>query len=403
MVFDLERAYASAVRMRRFEEVVGAATEAGEIHGEMHLGIGQEAVAAALEQFLHDGDAVVSTHRPHLHALAHGVDPVQLLAELLERDGLCRGKGGHMHLFAPDQRFMCTGIVGAGAPIATGYALAQRRERQGGVTVAVAGDGAMNQGGLLESLNLAALWHLPVVFLCEDNGYGISVRRDDASAGRLEARGESFGIPGVACDGTDVEACRAALETAFARARGGEGPSLVVAKVYRFRGHYEGDADMYRSRAEKDEAMSPLRDPVARLRTRMLATGYPEQDLVALEDAAHSQVEGWPSGRARFRFPMLPPSARMSTGARVSATVAHTDRRNGSELVAETLHLEMERDPCVIVLGEDVARLGGVFGATRKLLRDFGPDRVFDTPISETAFMGTATGAAMAGSVPLSS
>ena len=259
--------------MRRFEEAVGAATESGEIHGEMHLGIGQEAVAAGLEQLLREGDAVVSTHRPHLHALAHGIDPVAMLAELLERDGLCRGKGGHMHLFAPERRFMCTGIVGASAPIATGFALAQRREGRGDVTLAVAGDGAMNQGGVLESLNLAALWRLPIVILCEDNGYGISVRREDASAGRLEERGTPFGIPGTVCDGTDAEACHSALEAAFVRARAGDGPAMVVAQVYRFRGHYEGDADLYRPQSEKDDAMSPQRDPVAKLRARRLGDG----------------------------------------------------------------------------------------------------------------------------------
>ncbi len=303
MSFDAERAYRTSVRMRRFEEAVGAATDSGEIHGEMHLGIGQEVVSAGLEQLLRPGDAVVSTHRPHLHALAHGVAPVPLLAELLERDGLCRGKGGHMHLFSPEKRFMCTGIVGANAPIATGFALAQRREGKGDMTLAVAGDGSMNQGGLLESLNLAALWKLPIVFLCEDNGYGISVRRDDASAGSLAARGEPFGIPGTSCDGTDAEETHAALAPAFARARAGDGPSLVVARVYRFRGHYEGDADQYRSREEKRDAMSPLRDPLAKLRVRMLAHGLTEQRLVELEAAAAAEVEDWLDEARTVPFP----------------------------------------------------------------------------------------------------
>jgi pyruvate dehydrogenase E1 component alpha subunit len=308
MSIDLTQAYGSMVRMRRFEEAVGEAVVTGEVHGEMHLGIGQEAVAAALEPLLEDGDAVVSTHRPHLHALAHGVDPVLLLAELLERDGLCGGKGGHMHLFDPARRFMCTGIVGAGAPIAAGYALAQRREAAGRVTLAVVGDGAMNQGAVFETLNLAALWRLPIVFLCEDNGYGISVRRDDASAGRLVDRGVPFGIPGAACDGTDAAAAYEALAPAFARARAGEGPSMVLASVYRFRGHYEGDTDQYRSAAERDEAMSDTRDPLPRLRSQLSGAGVSDAELARIEDDAEGTVEGW---LARARALPMPELARV--------------------------------------------------------------------------------------------
>jgi len=281
------------VTMRRFEEAVGEATASGEIHGEMHLGIGQEAISAALGVLLRRGDAVVSTHRPHLHALAHGVDPVDLLAELLERDGLCHGKGGHMHLFDAERRFMCTGIVGAGAPIAAGYALKQLWEGGESVTVAVLGDGAMNQGGFFETANLVALWGLPVVFLCEDNGYGISVRRDDASAGHLEDRAEAFGIEGIRCDGTDPQAVLAALEPAFARARRREGQQLVVADCYRFRGHYEGDADTYRSKVEKESAMGPERDPISRLRARLLAEGTDEAELARVDAEATDRVAGW--------------------------------------------------------------------------------------------------------------
>jgi pyruvate dehydrogenase E1 component alpha subunit len=142
--------------MRRFEESVAAGVVSGEIHGEMHVGLGQEAIAAGIEPLLTPADAVVSTHRPHLHALAHGVPPIPMLAELFERDGMCRGKGGHMHLFDSTRPFMCTGIVGAGAPIALGYAFAFRLRGEDSVAVALLGDGAVNCGALAESLNLAA-------------------------------------------------------------------------------------------------------------------------------------------------------------------------------------------------------------------------------------------------------
>lgn len=289
--------------MRRFEEAVGEATATGEIHGEMHLGIGQEAIAAAMAHVLRAGDAVVSTHRPHLHALALGVDPVEMLAELLERDGLCRGKGGHMHLFDRGRRFMCTGIVSAGAPLAAGYAFVQAREDGDAVTVCVLGDGAMNQGGFFETANLAALWGLPIVFLCEDNLYGISVRRDDASAGSLEARGEPFGIPGFCCDGTDPDAVLAVLEPAISRARRRAGQSVVVAECYRWRGHYEGDADMYRPKEEKEQAMSPARDPIARLRARLVAEGTTAAELIEVERAAQARVSEWLAAARARPFP----------------------------------------------------------------------------------------------------
>jgi pyruvate dehydrogenase E1 component alpha subunit len=296
-------AYKSMVLMRRFEEVVGDATESGEIHGEMHLAIGQEAISAALIPLLQDGDAVVSTHRPHLHALAAGVDPVDLLAELFARAGLCHGKGGHMHLFDHDRSFMCTGIVGAGAPLAAGYAFEQSQAGGGRVTVCVLGDGAMNQGAFFETANLAALWRLPLLLLCEDNGYGISVRKETAAAGALEERGTPFGIPGTLCDGTDPRTVFAALKPAVARARAGSGPSLIVATCYRFRGHYEGDLDQYRGANEKSAAMSQERDPIARLRTALLADGASEDELNRIDHEAAERVEGWARSARERAFP----------------------------------------------------------------------------------------------------
>ncbi len=296
-------AYRSLVVMRRFEQAVGAATAAGEIHGEMHLGLGQEAVAAGLGPLLRPGDAVVSTHRPHLHALARGVDPIDMLAELLERDGLCHGKGGHMHLFDPGREFMCTGIVGAGVPLAAGYAYRQLVSGGSAITVAVLGDGAMNQGAFFETANLAALWGLPLIFLCEDNGFGISVRRNDAAAGPLEGRAAPFGIPGIRCDGTDPSAVFEALEPALRSARGRRGQALIVAECHRFSGHYEGDPDTYRARSEKELIGDPDRDPVARLRRRLLDDGTDEEELVRIETESEAAVEEWMESARRRPLP----------------------------------------------------------------------------------------------------
>lgn len=300
--FDTVRALRTMAEMRAFEELVGQACASREIHGEMHLAAGQEAIAAALEQLLRPGDQVVSTHRPHLHALAARVDPVEMIAEILEREGLCAGKGGHMHIFDPAHGFMCNGIVGAGAPLAAGFAFAQLRAGTDSVTVCVLGDGAMNQGAVFETLNLAALWELPILFLCEDNGYGISVARDSATAGTLEARGQAFGIEGTRCDGTDVEETFLALQEAFLAARRRK-PSLVVASCYRYRGHYEGDLDQYRGEDEKTEAMSDARDPIARLSSKLAGSSGAQADLDGFLSEAHDRVSAWFDAAREKPFP----------------------------------------------------------------------------------------------------
>jgi pyruvate dehydrogenase E1 component alpha subunit len=305
---DLLEVFEVMLRARIFEEEVGQAVVSGEIHGEMHLGIGHEAVGAALGRHLRPGDAVVSTHRAHLHALAAGVDPVELAAELLERDGLNHGKGGHMHLFDPAARFMCTGIVGAGVPIAAGYALMQSLEASRALTVAVMGDGTMNQGAVFETMNLAAVRALPMVFLCEDNQYSISVRREESTAGELSERGAPFGIPGFGCDGTDVDSVDEAMRDAFKVTRNESRPTLVVASVYRFRGHYEGDLDLYRPAWEKEEA-ARARDPVRRLRQRLLEEGTPQAQLEEAGNRAADAVARW-FARARQRPPPRKETAR---------------------------------------------------------------------------------------------
>jgi acetoin:2,6-dichlorophenolindophenol oxidoreductase subunit alpha len=290
---QLTRVYERMVLMRRFEEAVASGSASGQIHGEMHLGIGQESVAAVLAEHLRPADAVISTHRAHLHALAHGVDPVELLAEVFERDGLNGGKGGHMHLFDPSRQFMCTGIVGAAAPIATGYALAQRVRGEDAITVAVSGDGAMNQGAVFEAMNLAAVRGLPVLFLVEDNGYSISVPRARSTAGELIDRASPFGMPAGVCDGRDVEQTDALIGSMTAAVREHSAPAMAIVQVYRFRGHYEGDLDLYRPAAEREQAMSAADDPVERARAQLLAGGTAPEQLLELETAAAQSVAWW--------------------------------------------------------------------------------------------------------------
>lgn len=301
--YDSRRAFRRIVEFNEFEVCVGEGARSGEIHGEMHLAIGQEAIAAGLEPWLEERDAMISTHRPHLHALIAGVPPVELLAELFERDGgLNAGKGGHMHLFDPERRFMCSGIVGSASPIALGYAWERKHEDPGSIAVAVLGDGAVNQGTFAESLNMAALWSLPLLFLIEDNGYAISVARATASSGELHRCGEPFGIPGFKADGIDPESVFTAAQQAVGHVRSGEGPAILMATARRHRGHYEGDLDHYRTAAEKEENETRFH-PVTRMKKVLESEGTVSSELDAEEQQIRAQVRSWVDEARSFPWP----------------------------------------------------------------------------------------------------
>jgi pyruvate dehydrogenase E1 component alpha subunit len=258
--------------MRGFEERCIEGSQDGEVHGELHAGIGQEAIAAGMAGHLDDADAMVSTHRNHLHAIAKGVPPLDLMAEVFEREGgLCRGRGGHMHIFDPARRFSTTGIVGSSLPVALGYAYAARLDGSGAVAVGVTGDGGVNAGAFAETLNMAALWEMPLVVVVENNGWAISVPVEAASAGSgLFERARPLGIEGVRVDGTDVEAVSGAFAAAVAGARSGK-PALIEATSRRYRGHYEGDLDLYRQSEEKSGP--PADDPLAKASRKLEASG----------------------------------------------------------------------------------------------------------------------------------
>jgi pyruvate dehydrogenase E1 component alpha subunit len=266
MAFDKEtllNLYRNIVLIRTFEERVGEMyyedklpafdIAAGPIPGEMHLYSGQEAVAAGVCAHLRPDDPVTSTHRPHGHLIAKGVDLKAMMAEIFgKKTGLCQGKGGHMHLFDPATHFGCGGIVGGGIPHAVGAALAIKKRKEDRVAVSFFGEGAANIGAFHESVNLAAVWKLPVVFVVEDNLYAISVPKQASTAVRSNAeRGAAYGIPAVQVDGQNAVAVYEAAKAAIDRARRGEGPSLIEAICYRFRGHFEGDAEGYLGKDEK--------------------------------------------------------------------------------------------------------------------------------------------------------
>ncbi len=276
--------YRMIVKIRTFEERVGEMyyeeklpafdIAAGPIPGEMHLYSGQEAVAAGACAHLKPDDPVTSTHRPHGHLIAKGADLKKMMAEIFgKKTGLCQGKGGHMHLFDPSLHFGCGGIVGGGIPHAVGAALAIKKRGEKRVAASFFGEGAANIGAFHESLNLAGLWKLPVVFVVEDNLYAISVPKAASTSVRSNAeRGAAYGIPAVQVDGQDAVAVYEAAKEAVDRARRGDGPSLIEAICYRFRGHFEGDAEGYLAETEKAEWKK--KDPINILGNQLKAEGW---------------------------------------------------------------------------------------------------------------------------------
>jgi acetoin:2,6-dichlorophenolindophenol oxidoreductase subunit alpha len=263
---------------------------AGMIPGEMHLSAGQEPVAAGVCAHLTTDDAVTATHRPHHFAIAHGVNLEKMTAEIFGRvDGLGKGRGGHMHLFDPQTHFSCSGIIAEGYPPALGQALAFRRRGSDRIAVAVAGEGAANQGAFHESLNLAAVWKLPVVFIVEDNDWGISVPRSASTCVTSNAvRAAGYGIPGERVEDNSVEAVYQVAGEAIARARAGEGPSLIEVHTLRLWGHFEGDAQGYRS----DLKGVPGKDPLPTYEFELRRAGVLDDAMVkAVAVEATERVE----------------------------------------------------------------------------------------------------------------
>lgn len=264
---------------------------AGTVPGEMHLAAGQEPVAVGVCAHLRDDDTVTAPHRAHHFAIAKGVDLKKMAAEIFGKDtGLGRGKGGHMHLFDAAKKFGCSGIIGAGMPVACGAALAAKKNGTDSIAVSFFGEGTANQGSFHESLNLAALWKLPVVFVCEDNSYAISVPKSKSTCIASNAdRAASYGIPGFEINENDVVAVYEAAGEAVARARRGEGPTLMEVKTYRYLGHFQGDAELYRDKNEVGQLRQT--DPIQRLGRQLVEQGVlSEGDLIGLDQDAAQKV-----------------------------------------------------------------------------------------------------------------
>jgi pyruvate dehydrogenase E1 component alpha subunit len=291
---DLMDYYKNMLLIRRFEEKAGQLYGMGLIGGFCHLYIGQEAVVTGMQAATKEGDAVITSYRDHGHMLACGMDPRGVMAELTGREGgYSKGKGGSMHMFSKEKHFYGGhGIVGAQIPLGTGIAFAMKYNETDNVCMAYTGDGAMNQGQVYEAFNMAALWKLPVIYVIENNKYGMgtSVERISASGANLHDRGKAYGIPGDEVDGMDVVAVHEAAEKAVAHCRAGKGPYILEMKTYRYRGHSMSDPAKYRSKEEVNKVRSTS-DPIDRVKATLIDDGHAsEEDLKEIDKQVKAVV-----------------------------------------------------------------------------------------------------------------
>ena len=286
---ELQEALRRMILIRRFEEGAEEAYMRGHIHGTMHLSIGQEASAVGSTMALRRTDYITSTHRGHGHCIGKGADPKLMFAEFFgKEEGYCRGRGGSMHIADVESGNLgANGIVAGGIPIAVGAALAIKKQKRDDVAICFFGDGATNEGAFHEALNMAAIWKLPVVFVCENNKYGMSVSTERSMAvANIADRAASYNMPGVIADGNKIEDVAEAVLAAIARARAGQGPTLVECKTYRTRGHSRSDRNRYRTKEEIEDWK--LRDPIGHFEAELLAHGFATAEDIA---GLHASVE----------------------------------------------------------------------------------------------------------------
>ena len=301
-VEKLKWMYETMVKSRYYEDLMVLAYNegkspvfnigAGPVPGEMHLSTGQEPSAAGMCAHLTKEDTVTAPHRPHHHAIAKGVDLKKMTAEMFGKEtGLGKGKGGHMHLFDPAVKFSCGGIIAAGIPHALGAALAAKKKGENLVAVAFIGEGAANAGAFHESLNLAAVWKLPLIVVVEDNSYGISVPKKSSTAVDTNAkRGAAYGIPGVHVYNNDPIQMYLASEEAVHRARSGQGPTIIEIETYRYLGHFQGDPELYRDKEEVPQLRAI--DPISRVKAKLLAEGLAsEEEIAEIEARVKHEVD----------------------------------------------------------------------------------------------------------------
>ncbi len=394
--------YESMRRIRQFELAAGDLFTRGLIKGAAHSYAGEEAIAAGTCANLSPRDYIGSYHRGHGHCIAKGANTARMMAELMGKaTGSCGGLGGSMHVADLDLNILgANGIVGATMPLGAGAALASKLRGEGQVSVAFFGDGAANQGVFHEALNLASVWKLPMVFVCENNQYALSTAISrTTSVEQISMRASSYGVPGVTIDGNDAAEVYHVVGEAIRRARAGDGPSLIEAMTWRWGGH-SMRTNLTDPRSEEDRLAWQARCPLIRMRERM--TGL--EDQISEIDA---RIDDEITKAIEFATNSPEPELALLDHAVYVPHQTYTEPDPGTreltyaDALNEALAQEMERDPGVFIMGEDIGTLGGVFQVTKGLYDRFGADRVRDTPISEPAFCGAGVGAAMAGMRPV--
>ena len=384
------------------------------IVGSVHLCAGQEAAPVGAMAALREDDRVIATYRGHGWALAAGLAPREVLAELCHREaGLNGGRAGSAYFMAPERRFIGeNSIVGAGVPIACGVAMAELAAGSGRIVVVSIGDGAMSQGSVHEGLAFAAARQLPMLLVVENNGWSeLTPTHEIVRIERLSERARGYGINGATVDGADPFAVRAMVRLAADRARAGKGPQLIECRLPRLWGHYNRDVEHYRSR--EDKARAAAADPIPRLVRRLIEAAV----LTAAQAEAILAEEGErvaALARDVLTLPAPDPASAMehvqlavspvnhpSTAPHAVPETPQTREMSYIGAVNAALRAELAADPRTRVYGEDCGRSGGVFGATKDLQKQFGEERVFDTPIAESAILGSAVGAALCGLKPI--
>lgn len=392
--------------IRRFEEAVLRLRRENHFSGSVHLCVGQESVPVAMLASLDSRDRVLSTYRGHGWALACGAPPPAVLAEILGREsGTNGGRGGSAYLSAPEHGFIGeNSIVGGSAPIANGVAMGLQAEGAGGVAVVSIGDGATNQGAVHEAMVFAIAKRLPVIFVCENNRWSemtpISETIPNTS---LAARAEGYGMTALSVNGSDVRALQVSLAEVVAKARLGGGPTFVEVDVPRILGHYNADIQHYRKASDRAEHLS--RDPLAQLSRALVSEGVlSEQGWSDLQKSVADEVAALAGAvvEARQPDPLTATSHVAAPWLRTEITPLPSEGASltYSQALNRALRTELGMRPEVVSFGEDIGIPGGTFGVTRDLRKDFG-DRIFDTPISESAILGAALGASLEGLRPV--
>ena len=398
--------YRTMQLIRQTEEELARCHQQGLIHGACHTYVGQEAIASGVCFHLNHRDSVFSTHRGHGHALAQGLPPHELMAELFGREtGCSRGRGGSMHLFSPEIGMMGTsGIVGPCILQACGGGYSSKILKNQTVGVAFFGDGAVNNGAFHEGLNMASIWKLPVLFICENNQFATEVPFSYSSGNpSVGNRGAAYGMPGFEVDGNDVLAITEVARTAVDRARAGQGPTLIECRTYRTRAHSEGMGDFtYRTR--EDVELWKTRCPIARLRQ-----SHPQ--LSAEFDAIDASIRDQVRAARETAAAAKPPESSLASlhiySSKRPATAPAVEPEPGSrqltwgQATLEALTHAMSQNSSIFVMGEGIGKRGGNFVTTKGLYELYGPERLCDTPICERGFVGLACGAAMTGTRPV--